>query len=248
MRREILAEGVVSHKRWVKPCMMPQDCVTIYGLSDPLTGDVRYVGKTWYRPERRLTYHLTHSKKSRLASGNWIRSLVNKGLRPVLFEIEKVELDADWQSREKHWIAHYRNAGARLLNHTDGGDGLHGRKVAGTAHAARISQALRRGEWKSCETCSARFWRKPRDIRDGNDRFCSRTCYAESRRGVSRPVGREFTERGVRAAAKLRRERTHCKRGHPLSGENVFRTSNGARGCKECRKLHKLTYCAKGGK
>ena len=37
----------------------------------------------------------------------------------------------------------------------------------------------------------------------------------------------------------------HCKRGHPLSGDNLFRTTAGSRGCKQCRRLHKLTYRAR---
>ena len=49
----------------------------------------------------------------------------------------------------------------------------------------------------------------------------------------------------VPAAAAKRAAMSDCKRGHPLNGENVFKTSNGARGCKECRRLHKLTDRAK---
>lgn len=34
------------------------------------------------------------------------------------------EYEQDWQERERYWIAFYRQAGARLLNHTDGGEGI----------------------------------------------------------------------------------------------------------------------------
>lgn len=51
--------------------------------------------------------------------------------------------------------------------------------------------------------------------------------------------------RGVAAAAAARRARTKCKRGHPLSGDNLFLTTAGGRGCKECRKIHKATYRSK---
>ncbi len=33
------------------------------------------------------------------------------------------------------------------------------------------------------------------------------------------------------------RERTHCPRGHAYDEENTYRTSNGGRGCRECRRL-----------
>lgn len=33
--------------------------------------------------------------------------------------------DAIWQERERHWIFHFKEQGANLLNHTEGGDGVH---------------------------------------------------------------------------------------------------------------------------
>lgn len=47
----------------------------------------------------------------------------------------------------------------------------------------------------------------------------------------------ENVRRGRSAeATRLRRAlQTHCKRGHPLSGENVYRASKGGRGCRACR-------------
>lgn len=32
--------------------------------------------------------------------------------------------------------------------------------------------------------------------------------------------------------------KTHCVRGHALSGTNVYRKSNGGRGCRECHRMH----------
>lgn len=52
-------------------------------------------------------------------------------------------------------------------------------------------------------------------------------------------------DRGVAAAAEAKRAATHCKRGHELSGQNLFITSGGSRGCKECRKIHKRAYRGK---
>ena len=50
---------------------------------------------------------------------------------------------------------------------------------------------------------------------------------------------------GVIAAAKRKHEQQTCKRGHDLSGDNLFMTSQGKRGCKSCRKIHKQTYALK---
>jgi|ERR1041385_79738 hypothetical protein len=40
--------------------------------------------------------------------------------------------------------------------------------------------------------------------------------------------------RGVGFAA-VSAKKTHCKRGHPLSGDNLFYVKNGTRHCRECR-------------
>ena len=36
-----------------------------------------------------------------------------------------------------------------------------------------------------------------------------------------------------------------CSRNHPLSGDNLFLTSGGSRGCKACRRIHKATHRSK---
>lgn len=45
---------------------------------------------------------------------------------------------------------------------------------------------------------------------------------------------RENTLRGVSPVA-VRAKKNHCKRGHPLSGANLYRMPNGGRACKACR-------------
>ena len=92
----------------------------IYGLVDPLTSELRYVGKTVQPLAERLYRHL--SCRELTHSACWVRGLAKKGLRPVIFEIETVT--GDWQEAERHWIAYFRFLGARLLNMTAGGAGL----------------------------------------------------------------------------------------------------------------------------
>ena len=93
---------------------------TIYGLTDPATGEVRYIGKS-NNPEKRLKNHLRDRRKSHRVS--WLKSLTRSGLRPGLVILEKVD-DADWQEAERRWIKHFQEQGADLTNSTDGGDGL----------------------------------------------------------------------------------------------------------------------------
>jgi hypothetical protein len=151
--------------------------------------------------------------------------------------LEIVPPAGDWAARERAWIQRHDN----LLNLTEGGEGLAGHSFSAD-HRKRISDALKTGAEFECEVCAAAFWRKRREIGEGNCRFCSRKCYALSLKGVSRAVPQACTDRGVAAAAQAKRAATHCKRGHELSGQNLFITSGGSRGCKECRKIHKRAY------
>jgi len=101
--------------------------VHIYALSDPRTGVVRYVGKSW-TIRKRLTQHLsaarTRAKKGHVYS--WLRSLLREGVAPALTILETVSAGGPWQEREKHWIQYFRQSGVPLTNLTDGGDGTHG--------------------------------------------------------------------------------------------------------------------------
>lgn len=213
--------------------------VTIYALCES-DARVRYVGKTVGTIERRLVDHIQAAKRSRLPVGRWIRKRALIGFRPIIKALE-VTGPENWVERERFWIAFYRAVEPDMLNLTDGGDGLAGH-VFSNEHREKISAALRTGESFKCEICATPFWRKRKDIVKGNCRFCSRECYGIWQRGRPRPVSRQFHAAGILAAAQEKKARTHCKRGHPLSGHNLFITPAGSRGCKECRKLHKAKY------
>lgn len=232
-RKETLAEGIDG--RWV----------TIYGLCDPIdrwkTGEVRYVGKTASYVHERLRSHIYAARKGQLPINRWLRKQLNSGNPLHIIHFERVRPGDDWAERERYWIAKHRADGARLLNLTDGGEGLSG-FVRSPESRAKIRAALRRGSNFSCEECGKEFWRKPREIKAGDCRFCSRGCYQSWQRGRTKPVSPICTKRGLAAAAALKAAQTHCKRGHLLGGDNLFRTSSGARGCKECRKIHKRNY------
>lgn len=216
----------------------------IYALCEP-DMTPRYVGKTVRYLHERHKSHIRDARRNpRLPVHRWLAKRVRENQRLVISLIEYVPPSADWAARERHWINEYRAQGFDLLNLTEGGEGLAGHTFT-QAHREKIAAAIRTGAHCKCETCGADFWRKRNEITKGNSRFCSRQCYSASLAGVSRPVPATCTERGIEAAAKARRARTDCKRGHPLSGDNLFVTSGGWRGCKECRKIHKATYRGK---
>lgn len=97
--------------------------VKIYTLSDPRTAEIRYVGKTVETLGKRLSKHCSClvNQKEQNHRVFWIRSLLQKGLKPVITLIEEVSSDI-WEEREKYWIKYYKDLGLNLVNSTEGGD------------------------------------------------------------------------------------------------------------------------------
>lgn len=51
-----------------------------------------------------------------------------------------------------------------------------------------------------------------------------------------------LAEKEILSAWQLNAAKTHCKRGHPLSGENLMRNSSGCRQCRTCQRLAQRKY------
>ena len=92
--------------------------VYIYGLRDPLTEEIRYVGKS-NDPKKRFEFHMYCNDTNRHKK-HWIMSLKRIGTKPDLVILEKTN-EQDWEEREKHWIKYGRDNGWRLTNLSDGG-------------------------------------------------------------------------------------------------------------------------------
>jgi len=171
---------VIGNSNWDGELIGFESEATIYAIQ--VCGEVVYVGSTVQRIKHRIRAHVLDSKKgSVLPIHEWMRKQNYK------FDVRCLERVPE-QSRhaaEKRWIDHY---GFGLLNLTDGGAGLPGHNFAGSGHAQKIRDKLRRGSNCTCEVCGTSFWRKPRDMKLGHCRFCSRKCYQEWQRG--RPKGR----------------------------------------------------------
>ena len=91
--------------------------IEIYGLYDPETDALRYVGKA-KDSQARLKRHISERNINRPVC-RWVGSLVNRGLLPVARVLETVP-DAEWENAERRLIAHYRQS-CELLNLADGG-------------------------------------------------------------------------------------------------------------------------------
>lgn len=93
----------------------------IYGLVDPETMQIRYIGKT-INPAQRLTSHCR--EKSSCHRSNWIQSIKAKGMRPYMICIDEVRGDWPWQESERFWISLAIRSGWPITNNTSGGDGV----------------------------------------------------------------------------------------------------------------------------
>ncbi|WRH62063.1 MAG: hypothetical protein RSE12_17075 [Fuscovulum sp.] len=93
----------------------------IYGLIDPRTDDVRYIGKS-IRPYQRLQNHMNDVSKCHRS--HWLQELKRAGLRPELWIMDRIEADANWQELERDYIEHGHFADWPLTNSTSGGDGV----------------------------------------------------------------------------------------------------------------------------
>lgn len=89
------------------------DLIHIYTLSDPRTGEVRYVGRT-NQPKIRFNNHL-YSDRGANHKWAWIKSLKSENLKPVMEIIESVPAAKAIES-EKIWIESFRFYGCRLTN------------------------------------------------------------------------------------------------------------------------------------
>ena len=102
----------------------------IYVLRDPTGSSTSiYIGAS-VNPKLRFKTHLTPSLlRANNHKNNWIKSLLEKGVKPYLSYIDIVEPDCDWQRVEINYIAYFRtlHGTSQILNATDGGHGTRGR-------------------------------------------------------------------------------------------------------------------------
>jgi hypothetical protein len=96
--------------------------VCIYGLVDPRTGIMKYVGRTTAALHTRLSGHMseiTHEGKSRGGYGidkvNWLGELKRAGLAPSIKVLEEVPAHEGLEA-ERRWVQSLFKAGVPLTN------------------------------------------------------------------------------------------------------------------------------------
>jgi hypothetical protein len=94
----------------------------IYMLIDPITNQVRYIGKA-NNPTERYKNHKNRCRDKNTHKRKWINKLRLQNLYPEIEVIDTVPIN-NWHYWEKFWIAYYKFLGCNLINYTSGGDGL----------------------------------------------------------------------------------------------------------------------------
>lgn len=106
------------------------EIIYIYSLCDPITNKIRYIGQT-KNIKNRFYKHIYDAKLNGFKNKRcaWIKSLLNKNLKPILSIVDEVSID-NWMYWEKYWINEYKALGFDLVNSTDGGEGSYNRIVS----------------------------------------------------------------------------------------------------------------------
>lgn len=110
--------------------MTHQHIFKIYCLIELQTGDVRYIGKTSKSLEARLSQHIRDTKYLKLTSHRlkWLNEQVNLDQIPQILELGTYLTEVDANKAEQEFIRFFRDLGCRLVNSTDGGEGVVGAK------------------------------------------------------------------------------------------------------------------------
>lgn len=102
----------------------------IYGLTDPDTQEVRYIGKSTSGMKRPLEHKKPSNLKVQSHKVNWIKSLISVNKMYGIIVLESTSAPEELDAREIYWISEYKNRGVNLTNGTDGGEGALGREVS----------------------------------------------------------------------------------------------------------------------
>lgn len=126
-----------------------------YVLICPITGEVRYVGKSDRHLDLRQREHVYDVRSKAGRKVDWIRWLLVQGLEPIIEHDEDIPDGVDWEVREQERIDYYISIGCDLLNETLGGKGVRNP----SAHVRAKMAKKAKGRKQSPETVAKRVAR-----------------------------------------------------------------------------------------
>lgn len=215
----------------------------IYGLHDPETGELRYIGQTITTVKARLAVHVSPSQlKKHSYVARWLLGLVRRGLEPTWSVLAEASDQEELDRLEIKLIALARDEGVRLVNLSDGGGGR-----AGWATPPEVREKIRRSnlgkphpkhtpEWKALmsEKMRGRNTNTPehierlRQMKIGVPRSEeTRAKISEARKGIPSPMrGKHHTEETKAKVSASRKGKltgdTHHQYDHDISTEWIL--------------------------
>lgn len=98
---------------------------SIYALSDPLTGEIRYIGQTVNSLQRRLYLHIFVSPTQAPGTSyreRWVAQMLRRGTPPLISLVQTLPTE-HLDDAEIYWIAYFKMIGCDLVNVHPGGNG-----------------------------------------------------------------------------------------------------------------------------
>lgn len=117
----------------------------IYGLIDPRTNSLRYIGQTTQPLKVRFAHHIKPCEVKKITHKcQWIKGLLKEGLKPEIFVIEEVAAYEDLNEAEIFYMDYFRFLGFDLVNGTPGGRGaaLGNKNSLGHKHSAETKAKM----------------------------------------------------------------------------------------------------------
>lgn len=200
------------------------ETTNIYVLIDPQTKLVRYVGKANNVPQR-YKAHLNIARKHQVHKLNWINSLKNKGLKPIIEIVDVVPIQ-EWVFWETYWISQFKTWGFDLINYTEGGDGsTFGNKTSFKKGQKPWNTGL--GHSQVCPVCLKEF----KSYKSNNRLACSIQCSLK----IKKLSDTSFKKGSVPWNKNLKGYNTN-KKGQNVSEETRIKISNALKGRESNKK------------
>lgn len=198
----------------------------IYGLVDPRNDEMRYVRKANNPDKRYIDHFKPYSLKKKTYKNNWLKSLRDLELKPVLVILEKVSTD-DWIIKEREWIAYFGRD--NLTNGTDGGDGMNdstgevGRKIS----EARKGIVFSDEQLKNMSISHMGYKRSEESKRKTAEAHIGMPCSQVTRDKLSK------INKGRIASEETKKHMSEARKGIPLSEEHKIKDRDSLRGLKK---------------
>lgn len=133
----------------------------VYGLKDPETGQIRYVGQCGAGSVRPWAHQTpTNLREEPGPKANWIQGLKDRGLNyevVVLEDADNADQELLW-SMEQFWISQAKGLGWPILNITKGGGGALGLRMSPESIAKIV--AVREAEKAAGKKPKTAGWNK----------------------------------------------------------------------------------------